>query len=73
MKKILVIEDEITIRNNLLELLDAEHYWVLGAENGQQGLDLAREYLPDLVFSQRSYAKLTSGKLAPSSDGLWPL
>lgn len=49
MKKILVIEDEITIRNNLLELLDAEHYWVLGAENGQQGLDLAREYLPDLV------------------------
>jgi len=49
MAKILVIEDQDSIRTNLLELLDAEGYSVMGAENGRVGVQLAREFLPDVI------------------------
>jgi len=49
MTKILVIEDEEFVRANLLELLDAESFSVMGAANGLAGVQLAREYVPDLV------------------------
>ncbi len=49
MAKILVIEDQDSIRTNLLELLDVQGYSVMGAENGLVGLQLAREFLPDVV------------------------
>lgn len=50
MTKILVIEDEEPVRANLLEMLDAEGFSVMGAENGRVGAQLARDYLPDLVI-----------------------
>ena len=50
MSKILVIEDEEPVRANLLEMLDAEGFSVMGAENGRVGVQLARDYLPDLVI-----------------------
>jgi CheY-like chemotaxis protein len=34
MRKILVIEDEKFIRDNLLELLEIENFEAVGAENG---------------------------------------
>jgi CheY-like chemotaxis protein len=43
MTKILVIEDETSIRENILELLKAEGYNALAAENGQIGLQLATD------------------------------
>jgi two-component system, sensor histidine kinase and response regulator len=49
--KILVIEDQDAIRTNILELLDAEGYEVMGAENGRVGVQLAREFLPDVIVS----------------------
>jgi signal transduction histidine kinase len=49
MTKVLVIEDDEPVRANLLELLDAEYFSVMGAENGRVGVQLAREYLPDLI------------------------
>ena len=49
MKKILVIEDEQVIRENILKLLKAEGYDVMGAENGAQGLSLAVSNLPDVI------------------------
>ena len=49
--KILVIEDQDSIRTNILELLDAEGYEVMGAENGRVGVQLAREFLPDVIVS----------------------
>ncbi len=50
MKKILVIEDEKFIRENLLELLEIEGYTAIGAENGMVGVHLAKENQPDLIL-----------------------
>lgn len=50
MKKILVIEDELFIRENLIELLEIEGFEAKGAENGFVGLQLAKDYQPDLIL-----------------------
>ncbi|MEG3929581.1 EAL domain-containing response regulator [Microcoleus sp. D3_18a_C4] len=50
MKKILVIEDEQLIRENILKLLKAEGFDVTGAENGAQGLNAAVSNLPDVIL-----------------------
>jgi signal transduction histidine kinase len=50
MAKILVIEDDSAVRANLLEMLDAEGFSVMGAENGLIGVQLARDFVPDLVL-----------------------
>jgi signal transduction histidine kinase len=50
MKKILVIEDEETVRENILELLSAEEFQAIGAANGQIGVQLAHSELPDLII-----------------------
>ncbi|HEY9873182.1 MAG TPA: EAL domain-containing protein [Candidatus Obscuribacterales bacterium] len=50
MTKILVIEDEQPVRENILELLDAEGFDAIGAENGRIGVQLALQSVPDLVI-----------------------
>lgn len=50
MNKILVIEDETTVRQNLLELLTYEDFNVISAENGHIGVHLANEEIPDLII-----------------------
>ncbi|NER48891.1 MAG: EAL domain-containing protein [Symploca sp. SIO1A3] len=50
MKKILVIEDEELIRNNLMDILQDEGFKVINAENGHQGLDVAITEKPDLIL-----------------------
>lgn len=50
MKRILVIEDEGIIRLNLLQILNANGYEVIGAENGAVGLRLVREFIPNLII-----------------------
>lgn len=49
MTKILVIEDEAPIRENILELLDAEGFDTIEAEDGRIGLQLALAQMPDLI------------------------
>jgi serine/threonine-protein kinase PpkA len=49
-KKILVIEDEAGIRNNILLMLKIERFAAIGAENGRVGLDLAKRHQPDLIL-----------------------
>jgi len=49
-KKILVIEDEAGIRNNILLMLKIERFGALGAENGRVGLEMARAHQPDLIL-----------------------
>lgn len=51
MSKILVIDDERAIRNTMKEVLEFEGYTVQVAENGKQGLEMAREGCFDLIFS----------------------
>jgi DNA-binding response OmpR family regulator len=50
MPRILVIEDEPTILENILQTLELEHFEVRGAPNGLIGIQLAREHSPDLVI-----------------------
>jgi diguanylate cyclase (GGDEF)-like protein len=50
MYKILVIEDERSIRINLLKLLSAEGFQAIGAENGSCGVQLARREQPDVII-----------------------
>ena len=50
MVKILVIEDEVEIRSNLLELLSIEGYDVVTTDNGVTGLLGAIEHSPDLII-----------------------
>jgi CRP-like cAMP-binding protein/CheY-like chemotaxis protein len=50
MKKILVIEDNLDVRENLAEILALRGYDVLTAENGKQGVAIAKETLPDLIL-----------------------
>ena len=50
MSKILVIEDQVQMRKNLVTILQMERFEVLSAENGQQGVELARAHRPDLIL-----------------------
>lgn len=50
MQKILVIEDEAAVRANILELLEAEDFDALVAENGTIGVQLAQQHRPDLII-----------------------
>jgi len=49
-KRILVVDDDPTVRDSLNDLLVSEGYRILPAENGQQALDLARKSSIDLVL-----------------------
>lgn len=50
MTKILVIEDEVSVRENLVDLLEANDYDVICAENGYIGAVWAFEHIPDLII-----------------------
>ena len=50
MSKILVIDDEESVRGNLAELLEAEGFDPISAENGRVGVQLAWQQLPDLII-----------------------
>jgi DNA-binding NarL/FixJ family response regulator len=50
MKKILVIEDEPEMRRNLATILRLEKYNPVTAENGREGLEMARLETPDLIL-----------------------
>lgn len=50
MVKILVIEDEHSLRKDIMEMLGFEGYTLLGAENGLIGIQEARKHLPDLII-----------------------
>lgn len=49
--KILVVEDEVGIRGNLVMLLRMEGFELVEAANGEMGLALARQEMPDLILS----------------------
>ncbi len=51
MTKILIIEDNIDIRENVVEILGLSGYRAYAAENGKVGVELARKHKPDLILS----------------------
>ena len=50
MEKILVIEDEPGVRENLAEILQLAQYEVVVAVDGMEGIELARQHRPDLII-----------------------
>ena len=50
MKRILLIEDNLEVRENTGEILSLANYEVLMAENGKSGVELAIRELPDLII-----------------------
>jgi signal transduction histidine kinase len=50
MKKILVIDDALPVREGIAAILGLEGFEVIQAENGLIGIQLARDYLPDLII-----------------------
>ena len=48
--KILVIEDETAIRENVQEILEMEDFAVVATDNGREGIEVARDEMPDLIL-----------------------
>jgi DNA-binding NtrC family response regulator len=51
MRKILVIDDDQSIRRTLTNYLKKQNYEVLSAENGLEGIEIIKNELPDLVIT----------------------
>lgn len=51
MTKILVIEDDDSFRNVLVQMLEKAGYEVCQAENGNKALSICEDFQPDLVLS----------------------
>jgi CRP-like cAMP-binding protein/CheY-like chemotaxis protein len=49
-KKILIIEDNTDIRENVVEILELADFTVFEAENGKIGVELAMKQVPDLIL-----------------------
>ncbi|EGJ34955.1 MULTISPECIES: response regulator [Moorena] len=58
MSQILVIEDEEDIRSIVVEILRAENFDVIQAENGEIGVELAKKESPDLIICDIKMPKL---------------
>ncbi|PSB44398.1 hybrid sensor histidine kinase/response regulator [Cyanosarcina cf. burmensis CCALA 770] len=50
MSRILVIEDELSVRENILARLEAEGFDTIDAENGLKGYQMALAHKPDLII-----------------------
>lgn len=50
MKKVLIIEDNPVIRITTADILKLADYEIMTAENGKEGVELAKSMLPDLIL-----------------------
>ncbi len=51
MKTILVIEDQIDVRSMIYDFLTRQNFEIIMAESGEEGIEKAGKYLPDLIIS----------------------
>lgn len=58
MTKILVIEDEFDIRDEVMSWLQFEGYEVIGAENGKTGMHAIHQHHPDIVLCDISMPEM---------------
>lgn len=49
-KTVLLIEDNLEMRENTAEIIELANYEVLTAQNGKEGVDIAKKQLPDLII-----------------------
>jgi CheY-like chemotaxis protein len=50
MKKVLVIEDEEFLLERILDILETSGFIAIGAEDGRTGLQLAKQFVPDVIL-----------------------
>ena len=50
MAKILIIDDELRLRETICELLSYAGYDVLDAQDGMDGLEKVQQFIPDLIL-----------------------
>lgn len=62
-KKILVVEDDAPMLDVLTSRLSGQGFMVMGARDGQEGLDLALNKNPDLVLLDLRLPKLSGREL----------
>lgn len=58
MTKILVIEDETTLREEIISILNFEDFETFGAENGAAGISVALRERPDLILCDVTMPRL---------------
>ncbi len=51
MNRVLIIEDELQLRENIMELFQSQQYQVETADNGKIGYEKALKFSPDLIVS----------------------
>lgn len=54
MQRVLVVEDEATMRSILFRILTERGYEVVAADSGEKGLEFAQEFLPDVVVMDQN-------------------
>jgi DNA-binding response OmpR family regulator len=76
MKRILVIEDNDGVREEIVDILRFEGFEVRDAENGRIGLEVVRSWAPDVVICDLmmpeldGYATLTEVRADPASSAV---
>jgi len=68
-KKVLICDDEPYIRESVSYVARGEGYDVLTAEDGEEGLRLAREERPDLVFLDLMMPRLNGFQVCQALKG----
>lgn len=63
MKKLLIIEDDESLRTSLLDILCSEGFEVLAAPNGMSALESVPIFLPDLIISDVSMPEMDGYEL----------
>ena len=59
MKKVLVVDDEELFRIMISEILSAEGFEVIVAEDGEEAIEIASASLPDLILIDMNMPKMT--------------
>lgn len=63
MAKILIVEDDITLRNDICDILLAKGYQVETANNGKEGLEKAKSLIPDIIISDITMSEMDGYQL----------
>ena len=73
MAKILVIDDERSIRNSMKDILSFEGHEVVLAENGMEGLVSVKTEKPEVVFCDIKMPKMDESRYWNESKNLLPM
>ena len=77
MEKILIVEDDLSIRETLTDILELSGYNVIVTKNGREGYDSIMENVPDLVLCDVDMPEIDGFELLSSlnqklMDGVVP-